>query len=127
MDMRLKELPIWLGGRRYVLRCNMNVLAELQEQCDGLGSLLESKMGLRSYNRLVAAMVNEAADAAGLDVRYTDKEIGRMLGWKDFQRYKDDVFALFIAAISDEGDEDAEQPAEGSEKNAQTSEAAETD
>lgn len=124
MDMRLKELAIWLDGQRYVLRCNMNVLAELQEACDGLGSLLESKMGLRSFNRLVAAMVNEAADSAGLDVRYTDKEIGRKLGWKDFQRYKDDVFALFIAAISDEG---GDQPAEGSEKNAQTSEAAATD
>ena len=122
MDMRLKELAICLDGQRYVLRCNMNVLAELQEACGGLGSLLESKMGLRSFNRLLAAMVNEAADAAGLDVRYTDKEIGRKLGWKDFQRYKDDVFALFIAAISGEGGEDTEQPAEGNEKNAQTSE-----
>lgn len=127
MDIRLKEHTIELDGQKFVLRCNMNVLAELQEACDGLGSLLESKMGLRSFNRLVAAMVNEAADAAGLDVRYTDKEIGRKLGWKDFQRYKDDVFALFIAAISDEGGEDADQPAEGSEKNAQTSEAAATD
>ena len=117
MDMRLKELAIWLDGQRYVLRCNMNVLAELQEACGGLGSLLESKMGLRSFNRLVA----------GLDVRYTDKDIGRKLGWKDFQRYKDDVFALFIAAISGEGGEDTEQPAEGNEKNAQTSEAAATD
>ena len=44
MDMRLKELAIWLDGQRYVLRCNMNVLAELQEACGGLGSLLESKM-----------------------------------------------------------------------------------
>lgn len=126
MDMRLKELAIWLDGRRYVLRCNMNVLAELQETCGGLGSLLESKMGLRSFNRLVAAMVNEAADAADWSDRYTDREIGRKLSWKDFQRYKDDVFALFIAAISDEGGEDAEQPAEGNEKNAQTSEAAAT-
>ena len=127
MDMRLKELPVWMDGQRYVLRCNMNVLAELQESCGGLGSLLESKMGLRSFNRLFAALVNEAADAAGLDVRYADKEIGRKLGWKDFQRYKDDVFALFIAAISDDGDEDADQPAEGNEKNAQTGEAAATD
>ena len=83
-------------------------------------------MGLRSFNRLFAALVNEAANAAGLDVRYTDKEIGRKLGWKDFQRYKDDVFALFIAAISDESGEDADQPAEGNEKNAQASEAAAT-
>ena len=126
MDMRLKELAIWLDGQRYVLRCNMNVLAELQEACDGLGSMLESKMGLRSFNRLVAAMVNEAADAAGLDVRYTDKEIGRKLGWKGFLRYKERVFEMLLAAVADD-DEDAAQPAKENEKNAQTSEAAATD
>ncbi len=127
MNIQPQTIILELDGQTHSLIFNFNVLAELQTQCGELRGVMRTDSIMRNFTRIVAAMLNEEANIAGLDVRYTDKEIGRKLGWKDFQRYKDDVFALFIAAISDEGDEDAVQPAEGSEKNAQTSEAAATD
>ena len=32
MDIRLETMPFELDGKTYQLRCNMNVLADVQEQ-----------------------------------------------------------------------------------------------
>ena len=34
-DLRLETLPFEFEGRRYLLRCNMNVLADVQEMNGG--------------------------------------------------------------------------------------------
>lgn len=34
-DIRLKKLPVKFDGREFVLTCNFNVLADVQEACGG--------------------------------------------------------------------------------------------
>lgn len=121
MDIRLKELPFSICGCDLTLRCNMNVLADLQE-AGHLDKMLDGSMALRSFNRLLAAMVNEAADAEGVDLCVTDRDIGREVSWTEFQRIRGDVFGLLVAAVAVPEDEaEEEQP-----KNGATSEAAAT-
>ena len=125
MNIQPQTMLLELDGQQHSLILNFNVLAELQTQCGELRCAMRADSVMRNFTRIVAAMLNEEADIAKLDIRYTDKEIGRKLGWKGFQRYKDRVFEMFLAAVTDD-DEDAEQTAEGNKKNAQTSEAAAT-
>lgn len=138
MDLRLKTLPFEYGGHKLQLCCNFNVLADLQETGE-LEEILDQKRSFRSFTRLLAAMVNEAANAAGLDLSVTDREIGRTVSWKEFRRIQGDVFGLLFAAVlapdDDESvpDEDKAEPddneAESDEeetKNAETKEATAT-
>lgn len=138
MDLRLKTLPFEYGGHKLQLCCNFNVLADLQA-ADELDEMLDEKRSFRNFTRLLAAMVNEAANAAGLDLSVTDREIGRTVSWKEFRRIQGDVFGLLFAAVlapdDDESvpDEDKAEPdddeAESDEeetKNAETKEATAT-
>lgn len=126
MNIQPQTMILDLDGQQHSLILNFNVLAELQTQCGELRGVMRTDSIMRNFTRIVAAMLNEEANIAGLDVRYTDKEIGRKLGWKGFLRYKERVFDMLLAAVADD-DEDAAQPAKGNEKNAQASEAAATD
>lgn len=138
MDLRLKTLPFEYGGHKLQLCCNFNVLADLQAT-DELEQILDQKQSFRSFTRLLAALVNEAADAAGLDFSVTDREIGRAVSWKEFRRIQRDVFGLLFAAVMapDDGeaepnddetepDEDEKEPTEEETKNVETKEAAAT-
>lgn len=124
MDIRLKTVPFEYGGHCLNLCCNMNVLAELQET-GGLDPLLDEKRSFRSFTRLLAAMVNEAADSAGIGLVVTDREIGRSVSWKEFRKLSGDIFGLLAAAIVPP-DEDAAEPNEDASKNVETSEATAT-
>ena len=126
MNIQPQTMILDIDGQQHSLILNFNVLAELQTQCGELRGVMRTDSIMRNFTRIVAAMLNEEANIAGLDVRYTDKEIGRKLGWKGFLRYKERVFEMLLAAVADD-DEDAAQPAKENEKNAQTSEAAATD
>lgn len=131
MDVRLKTLPFEYGGHKLQLCCNFNVLADLQYTGE-LEEMLDEKRSFRNFTRLLAAMINEAANAAGLDLSVTDREIGRTVKWKQFQRIKSDVFGLLFAAVIDPDDDGAEpdsgeaEPPEDETKNAETKEAAAT-
>ena len=85
MDLRLKTLPFEYGGHKLQLCCNFNVLADLQANGE-LEEMLDEKRSFRNFTRLLAALVNEAANAAGLDLSVTDREIGRAVSWKEFRR-----------------------------------------
>lgn len=124
MDIRLKTVPFEYAGHQLKLCCNMNVLAELQEN-GGIEPLLDESRSFRSFMRLLAAMVNEAADSAGIGLVVTDREIGRAVSWKEFRKMSGDVFGLLVAAIVSP-DEDAAEPNKGASKNVETSEAAAT-
>ena len=124
MDLRLKALPFEYGGHKLQLCCNFNVLADLQVTGE-LEEMLDEKRSFRNFTRLLAALVNEAADAAGLDLAVTDREIGRAVSWKEFRKMSGDVFGLLVAAIVSP-DEDAAEPNEDASKNVETSEAAAT-
>lgn len=129
MDLRLKTLPFEYGGHKLQLCCNFNVLADLQAT-DELEQILDQKQSFRSFTRLLAALVNEAANAAGLDLSVTDREIGRAVSWKEFRRIQGDVFGLLFAAVMAPDDDEAEQAEEETTeeetKNVETKEAAAT-
>lgn len=95
-DIRLQEVPFTFEGRAYTLRCNMNVLADVQEAYNGdLGPALSSRGTLRSALEFLAAMLNEDADQRGLfdpgvtpggypcapelSKRFTARQLGRKL------------------------------------------------
>lgn len=66
MDIRLDSLPFDFDGRHYVLRCNMNVLADVQIAYKGdLTPALNDKGTLRSALEFLAAMMNDYADEQG--------------------------------------------------------------
>ena len=65
-DLRLEELPFTYEGRRYLLRCNMNVLADVQEMNGGrISPALDGKRGQKSALQFLAAMMNDYADEQG--------------------------------------------------------------
>ena len=124
MDVRLKTMPYEIDGQKLTLCCNMDVLADLQAQSGELQELLESRRSMRSYLRLLAAMINSELRAMGQDASYTDAELGRRIGFREFQKNSGAVFGLLISAVEADEPEDAEaetaQP-EADEKNAVTS------
>lgn len=131
MDLRLKTLPFEYGGHKLQLCCNFNVLADLQAAGE-LDDMLDQEQSFRNFTRLLAALVNEAANAAGLDLSVTDREIGRAVSWKEFKRIQRDVFGLLFAAVLAPDDDEAEpdsgeaEPDEEETKNVETKEAAAT-
>ena len=65
-DLRLETLPCEYEGRRYLLRCNMNVLADVQEMNGGtISPALEGKRGQKTALQFLAAMMNDYADEQG--------------------------------------------------------------
>ena len=79
-DIRLEEIPFELDGKTYLLRCNMNVLADVQEACGGnIGEALRDGNTLKSVLLFAAAMLNDYADEMGWPERFTTKQLGRKL------------------------------------------------
>ena len=96
MDIRLDSLPFDFDGKRYILRCNMNVLADVQIAYKGdLTPALNDRGTLRSALEFLAAMMNDYADEQGwfepgrtpegyecapeLAKRFTARSLGRKL------------------------------------------------
>ena len=91
-DLRLEELPFSYEGRRYLLRCNMNVLADVQEMNGGrISPALDGKRGQKTALQFLAAMMNDFADEQGwfdepedggapvLEKPFTPRALGRTL------------------------------------------------
>ena len=79
-DIRLEEMPFDFEGKQYLLRCNMNVLADVQEAYGGsIGAALTEGTPQRSVLEFLAAMLNDYADEKGWPERYTAKDVGRKL------------------------------------------------
>ena len=65
-DLRLETLPFEFEGRRYLLRCNMNVLADVQEMNGGfIDPAFDEKRAQKSVLQFLAAMMNDYADEQG--------------------------------------------------------------
>lgn len=119
MDVRLREYPWKFDGREWTLRCNMNVLAELQVLNDGeLAAVLSGKRTMTSILQVLAVMLNDDAKERGLEVRYTPRQVGKLLPFRAFRAVSPKVMDLVIRAVED--DEAEQEPAD--EKNAETSE-----
>lgn len=78
MDIRLKTAPFEFNGKKFELCCNMNVLADIQEEFDGrITDAFNSVGTTRTALKFLAAMCNDYADSQGWPERYTDRQIGR--------------------------------------------------
>lgn len=78
-DLRLEELPFTYGGKTYLLRCNMNVLADVQEAFGGDFNLALTGSTFRAVLEFLAAMLNDYADEQRWPERYTARVLGRDL------------------------------------------------
>lgn len=97
-DLRLEEMPFDYQGKTYMLRCNMNVLADVQELHNGdFGEALRGGRTFRSVLEFLAAMLNDYADEKGWPERITAKQLGRDL--KCYQIPKDEIMRLVTDAM----------------------------
>lgn len=107
-DIRLEEVPFELDGKTYKLRCNMNVLADVQEQFNGdFTEALSGKNTLRSSLCFLAAMLNDYADEQGWQERFTDKQLGRR--YKRFDLPIEDIMGLVVRSVTPENEEETEE------------------
>ena len=79
-DIRLKTMPFEYDGKTYTLRCNMNVLADVQEMNGGdISPALSGGRAMKNSLMFLAAMMNDWADEQGWPERYTWRGLGRVL------------------------------------------------
>ena len=107
-DIRLKTRRFSLGGKEYEICVNMNVLADLQEAHDGsIAAALDPKAELRTSLEIMAAMLNEANDAAGDPERFTARGLGRLIEPARTDELREIVRELVRAALRSAAPEDA--------------------
>ena len=100
-DIRLEGKPFEIDGKTYILRCNMNVLADVQEAYNGdFTEALSEKNTLRSSLCFLAAMLNDYADEQGWQERYTAKQLGRR--YKRFDLPLEDIMGVVVRAVTPE-------------------------
>lgn len=120
-DIRLEELPFDLDGKRFLLRCNMNVLADVQELHGGMISeALNGGKPTESILEWMAAMLNDYADEQGWPERYTVKSLGRKISLAMVKKL--DVMGMVTRALvppsaeesgADTGEENTDPEASG--------------
>ena len=77
-DIRLETMPFEYDGKTYVLRCNMNVLADVQDENDGnIAAALDERHPVKSVLSFLAAMMNDYADEMHWPERFTARQLGR--------------------------------------------------
>lgn len=119
MDIRQKELPFVFEGKTYKLRCNMNVLADVQEASGGrISTSLSGKSGLKSSLMYLAAMMTEYADVKGwasddgMPLTFTWRALGRVLRPEDIPQAE--ILSLVLNALtppeSGDVDDNTQQP-----------------
>lgn len=117
--VKMREIPFELDGKRYMLRCNMNVLADVQEEYDGdFMESLNGKKAMKGILVFLAAMLNDFADEMGWPERFTAKQLGRRLHQEEVPGMK--IMALVTEAVLPrvkEKNQEAPEPDEGSEEN----------
>lgn len=119
-DIRLKTEKYTLNGKEYTLCCNMNVLADVQDACNGsFSQVLNRARSLKSALLIGAAMLNEWADQQGWDERYTPKDLGRLIHPSKLGKFSEMVTRLLYSALQAPEEGSAAGEDEGSaEKNA---------
>ena len=120
---KLKTIDYEFEGRVYRLSCNMNVLADVQDEYDGnLLRALNTVHGLKSTLAFLAAMLTDAADTQGitdengLPLRFTRKQLGRKLTMHQTLETGTRIYPLIQAAVEPPEEEIGEKTSED-EKN----------
>lgn len=107
MDIRLEQMPFDLNGKTYLLRCNMNVLADVQEEYNGDFVAALNGSTMKSALAFLAAMLNDYADEKGWEERFTPRQLGRQFKLSDLPIEK--IMGLVVRSITPEGAEEAEE------------------
>lgn len=98
-DIRMEELPFEFDGKLFQLRCNMNVLADVQGVYNGsISEALSGDNPMQSVLEFTAAMLNDYADEKGWPERYTAKDVGRKLTFGDLPMR--DIMGLVTRAMT---------------------------
>ena len=120
---KLKTIDYEFEGRVYRLSCNMNVLADVQDEYNGnLVQALNAVHGLKSTLVFLAAMLTDAADTQGitdengLPLRFTSKQLGRKLTMHQTLEAGTRIYPLIQAAVEPPEEELGEKTSED-EKN----------
>lgn len=108
MDIRLESMPFKFGGKEYLLRCNFNVLADVQEYYNGdmIAALTGNPM--KSVLVFLAAMMNDYADEKGWEERFTAKGIGRTCSMTDIPM--DKIMGMVVRAVTPPESAASEEP-----------------
>ena len=120
---KLNTVDYELEGRVYRLSCNMNVLADVQDEYNGnLVQALNAVHGLKSTLVFLAAMLTDAADTQGitdengLPLRFTSKQLGRKLTMHQTLEAGTRIYPLIQDAVTPPEEELGEKTSED-EKN----------
>jgi len=98
-DIRMPELRINFDGKDVILRCNFNVIADVQEMNGGtLPEVLNAGKSLNNFLCFLTAMINEYADEVGWPERYTPKQVGRIVDITDGSLLTE-VMTLVVKAL----------------------------
>ena len=99
MDIRLEEMPFEFQGKTYKLRCNMNVLADVQELHNGnlRKALEDDATQLTVTMEFLVAMMNDYSDEMGWEEKFTARSLGRYLIPRDVKSAK--IFRLVANAL----------------------------
>ena len=104
-DIRLEEIPFEFDGKRYLLRCNMNVLADVQAAYGGdFGKALDEKNIMTSVLEFLAAMMNDYADEQGWPERWKARQLGRKIGYREIP--SQEIMGLVLRAVTPQRAED---------------------
>ena len=113
---KLNTVDYELEGRVYRLSCNMNVLADVQDEYGGnLLRALNKVHGLKSTLAFLAAMLTDAADTQGiidengLPLRFTSKQLGRKLTMHQTLEAGTRIYPLIQAAVVEKNQAGKEQ------------------
>lgn len=101
VGMKLKTERFEWQGKVYELRCNFNVLADIESEAGSIGAFL--KMGtMKGVLIALAAMLNDYADSMGWEERTSSKELGRELSTSPgtIKQLSNMVVGLVLDAIS---------------------------
>lgn len=117
-DPRIKIARWTFGGREWELCCNMNVLADVQALYGGdLGEALAGTHTMRTLLDFLAAMMNDFADSSGWQIRYTGRQLGRLIAWQEYEEIQGMIMDLVTGALTPKEEEAPEDPEEEPEKN----------
>lgn len=122
-DCRLPTMPFEIDGRTFVLRCNMNVLADVEQLHNGsLMEALEQPGVLTTSKEFLSAMLNDYADEQGWDARYTPRSVGRLLppSPEYVNRMREIITDLVLRSVTSGSSGASAQVQEDPEKNGMT-------
>ena len=90
---------VTVGGQETELRCDINVLAELEHRYGKLHNVTDAVQTMTEIREIGALMINEAHYAAGRRERVTARELGRDLSIDELHELQTGCLLAFYGCI----------------------------